>query len=74
MHEIGAHQAGELERAGYGVLRRLREAQEQEGDQRNRDLNAHSVLAEPDEVLDAQRLLDPTEEQLDIPYRLPLII
>jgi hypothetical protein len=74
VHEVGAHQASEFERAVHCFLGSLREPQEKEGNERNRDLNANGVLGDTDKVLDAQGLLDPTEEQFDIPYRLPLII
>jgi hypothetical protein len=41
--------------------------QQQERDQRDGDLNAHRILGGPDEALDLQALLDPAEEQLDLP-------
>ena len=65
MHQIGADEAGEGERAFDGVLSGLGETQQHEGDQRHGDLEAHGVLAGADEVADVQRLLDPAEEQLN---------
>ena len=38
MHQIGAHEAGEGERTGDRLLRRLRHPQQQKGDQRDGDL------------------------------------
>ena len=37
------------------------------------DLGFHGVFRGPEEALDAQVLLDPLEEQLDIPLQIPLI-
>ena len=71
-HQIGADEAGEGERAFDGVLGRLGQTQEHEGDQRHGDLEAHGVLAGADEVADFQRLLDPAEEQLNAPTSEPL--
>jgi hypothetical protein len=65
VHQIGADKAGEGERAFDGVLSRLGETQQHEGDQRHGDLEAHGVLAGADEVADVERLLDPAEEQLN---------
>ena len=45
----------------------LREPQQQVGDQRGDDLDAHRILAGAEEVPDLQVLLDPLEEQLDLP-------
>jgi hypothetical protein len=49
------------------LLRCLRKAQDNEGDQGNGDLDAYRILGEADEVPDAQGLLDPAEEQFDLP-------
>src|SRR5690242_7462434 len=70
VHQVGAHQAGEGERARDSVLRRLRDAQQQEGDQRDRDLDLHRVFAGTEKAADLERLLDPAEEQLDRPTAL----
>ena len=45
----------------------LREPQQQVGDQRGDDLDAHRILAGAEEVADLQVLLDPLEEELDLP-------
>ena len=44
MHEIGAHEPGEGDRAGDGTLGGLRQAEQQKGEQRHRDLDANGVL------------------------------
>ena len=46
VHEVCADEASEVERAAHGVLRRLGQAQQQEGDERDGDLDAHGVFAE----------------------------
>ena len=48
----------------------MRQAQQQKGDQRNRDLNANGVLGGSEEVADFQGLFDPSKEQLDGPSAL----
>jgi len=65
VHQVGADDAGEGERAFDGVLGGLGETQQHEGDQRHGDLDAYGVLADADEVADVERLLDPAEEQLN---------
>ena len=45
-------------------------AQQQKGDQRDRDLNAHGVLGTAEELGDFQRLLHHPEEQFDLPAAL----
>jgi hypothetical protein len=67
MHQIEADQAGEGERAGDGLLPGLSQPQQQKGDQRDRDLDAHGILAEAEKAADFEGLLDPAEEQLDRP-------
>lgn len=67
MHEVGADQPCEGERPFGEAVGLTGEAQQQVGDQGHRDLDADSVLARADEVLDLQGLFDPTEEQLDGP-------
>src|SRR5262245_50977606 len=66
-HEVGTDEASELEQAGDGMLSVFRHAQKQVGNEGDRDLDAHSVFRHPDEALDAQGLLDPAKEQLDLP-------
>ena len=67
MHEIGAHEPGEGDRAGDGTLGGLRQAEQQKGEQRHRDLDANGVLGSSEEAGDLQRLLDPAEEEFDCP-------
>src|SRR5688572_12305449 len=67
VHEVGADQAGEGERACDRFGGGLGEAQDKEGDESDGDLNAHGVLGDPEEMPDLQGLLDPAEEQLDLP-------
>jgi hypothetical protein len=59
LHQVDADQAGESERALDHFLGGLGEAQQQEGDQRHGDLDAHGVLRAAEEAGDLQRLLDP---------------
>jgi hypothetical protein len=70
VHEVGTHEAGELEGAWNGLLVILSPAQEQEGDEGDGDLDAHGVLGGSEEVADFECLLDPAEEQLDGPTAL----
>ena len=67
MHEIDAHQSGEGERALDKALSRLCQAQQQEGDQRDGDLDADGVFGSSEEARDLECLLDPAKEQLDCP-------
>src|SRR5260370_5002680 len=67
MHQVGAHESGELKRARENLVSGLGHAQEQKGDERHRDLNADGILRRSKEVLDLQGLFDPSEEQLDLP-------
>src|SRR6516162_11577023 len=63
--EAGEEQRGAvLERAGRGLLQ---DAQQQKGDQRDIDLGAHGVLAAADKAADLEVLLEPLEQQLDLP-------
>ena len=50
MHEIGADEAGEGERAAGEVLCGLSQAQQQEGDEGDGDLDAHGILGGAEEV------------------------
>ena len=70
VHEVGAHEAGEGEDAGDRLLRGVRHAQQQIGDQGDGDLGSHGILASAEEAADLQGLLDPAEEQLDLPAHL----
>ena len=51
----------------HDLLRCLGHAQDEEGDQGDSDLNAHCVFGNADEALDSQGLLDPAEDQFDLP-------
>jgi len=48
----------------------MQNAQQQEGDQRNIDLGAHGVFAAAEKAADLEVLLEPLEQQLDLPARL----
>src|SRR6266700_3785340 len=71
VHQIGSDKAGEGEWAGDRLLGGLRQPQQQEGDQRDGDLNSNRVLGGAEKASDFQGLLDPAEEQLDRP---PLLV
>lgn len=70
LHQIGSDEPGEGEQALHGVLQGMGHAQEQERDQRDGDLNAHGILRCPEEVPNFEAVLDPTEEQFDLPAAL----
>ncbi len=61
VHETGPDETCKGERALHGLLRFLGEAQQQKGDQSDRDLDAYGVLAGAEEVPDFQGLLEPAE-------------
>lgn len=67
VHEIEADQAGKCERLTDCGLTGLRHAQQQMGDQRHEDLDPHGVLGGSEEMPDLEVLLDPFEEQFDLP-------
>lgn len=67
MHEVYSGEPGKFEWAAYRALSALGHAQDEKGDHGNGDLNADGILGDADEVLDSKRLLDPAEEQLDLP-------
>ena len=58
VQQIGAHQAGEGKRAGDCALPGLGHAQQQKGDQRDGDLDAHGIFADPEKVADFEDLSD----------------
>src|SRR5258708_8532414 len=70
MHQVGSDQAGEGERAGHDPVGVVSQAQQQKGDQRDRDLNANGVFGSSQEMADLQGLFDPSKEQLDRPSTL----
>ena len=59
VHQVGAHETGEGEQPLDGRLHGIGAAQEQKGDEDNRDLNAHGVFRRAEEMLDLEGLLDP---------------
>src|SRR5713101_8969167 len=70
MHEVGANQPCEGQRASDGFLGLLSEAEQQEGYESAGDLDAHGILGGAEEAGDLEDLLDPAEEQLDGPAAL----
>src|ERR1700688_2493054 len=70
MHQVGSDEAGESEWAGHDPVGVVSQAQQQEGDQRDCDLNANGVFGSSQEVTDLQGLFDPSKEQLDGPSTL----
>ena len=70
MHEVGAYEPGEGQRAVNDFLCGLGHVQKQIGDEGDGDLDAHRILAMSEEMPDFQRLLDPSEEQFDGPSAL----
>src|ERR1700686_2330208 len=70
VHQVGADEPGEGERAFYDLVGVVRQPQQQEGDQRDRDLDANGVFGGSQEVADLQGLFDPAKEQLDRPATL----
>src|SRR6516164_6966088 len=58
MHQIGADQSGEDERTVDGLLRRLGETEQQKGDQRDGDLDAHGIFRGAEKAADFEGLLD----------------
>src|SRR5436190_17987544 len=67
VHEVGADQPGEDDRTLNVFLSGLGQAQQQEGDECDRNLDAYGVLGCADEAGDLEGLLDPAEEQLNGP-------
>ncbi len=74
MHEGGADEASEGERAGDRRLGGLSQAEQQEGDEGGRDLDADGILGGAEKAGDLEGLLNPAKEQLNLPYTRPLII
>ena len=63
--EAGEEQCGAvLERAGGGVMQ---DAQQQKGDQRDIDLDAHGIFAAAKKAANLEVLFEPFEQQLDVP-------
>src|SRR5260370_16717967 len=67
VHEIGADQSGKDERSVNAFLCGLGQTQQQEGDERDGNLDAYGILGGANETSDLEDLLDPAEEQLDGP-------
>ena len=70
MHEVGVNLAREGFEYGDCCVWLVGEAEQKEGDQSDDDLDFHGILGGADEGLDAQILLHPFEEQLDLPAAL----
>ena len=58
MHQVGTDQAGKGERALDGVLCCLGQPQQQKGDQRDGDLDAHGIFGGGEKAPDLEGLLD----------------
>src|SRR5437016_5640700 len=67
VHEVGTDQSGEDDRTLNVFLSSLGQAQQQKGDECDRNLDAYGILRGADEAGDLEGLLDPAEEQLDGP-------
>ncbi len=67
VHQMDPDQPDEVEWPRHRLLARVSQAQQQKDGQGDEDLTSHGILGGADELADRQRLLDPTEEQLDIP-------
>ena len=67
MHEIGSHETREGKWAFDRFLGGVRHRQQQIRDRCDGQLDADGVRAGADELRDPERLLDPAEEQLDLP-------
>jgi hypothetical protein len=67
MHEICSDEPGKGERALDNSAGMVGEAQQQKGEQRDRDLNSNGIFGGSEEVADLQRLLDLSKEQFDSP-------
>lgn len=70
LHEILSYQPCEGQESCDAALGGMGHAQEQEGDKCDGDLNAHGVLGSTEKVADFEGLLDPAEEQFDVPAAL----
>jgi hypothetical protein len=67
VHEIGADEPGKFERTVYRFLSKLGHAQDEKRDQGDGYLNTNCILGDANKALDSKRLLDPAEEQFDLP-------
>src|SRR5690348_7780725 len=65
--EVGAHEEQDVAGGTWRLLAVLGEAHQQVGDERDGDLGADGVLGGAGEAADPEVLLDPLEEQLDLP-------
>src|ERR1700730_706582 len=70
MHQVCSDEPCEGDGTFYDLVGVVSQPQQQEGDQRDRDLDPDGVLGGPHEVVDFQGLLDPAKEQFDRPRRL----
>jgi hypothetical protein len=62
VHEVCAHEPGEGEWSVDDFLGRLGQTEDEIGDQRYGDLDAHRIFGYAEEALDLQGLFDPAEE------------
>lgn len=67
MEYVDDDDAGKRRQAGDRMLSRVRLPDQREGDHRHRDLDADRILADAEEVSQLRLLLDPADEQLDVP-------
>ncbi len=70
IHQVSSNEPCEGERACNDPVGIVGQAQQQEDDQRDRDLNPDGIFRCSEEVADLQGLLDPSKEQLDRPSTL----
>ena len=70
MQQVGSDEPCEGDGTFYDLVGVVSQPQQQEGDQRNRDLNANGIFRGSQEVADLQGLFDPAKEQLDGPSAL----
>src|SRR5271169_4292517 len=69
-HQICLDEPGEGKQADSDSVGVVSQAQQQKGDECNRDLDANGVFRCSEEVADLQGLLDPSKEQFDGPSTL----
>src|SRR5258708_5369682 len=74
MHQVGSDQAGEGERAGHDPVGVVSQAQQQKGDQRDRDLNANGVFGSSQEMADLQGPFYPSKKPLAHPPPLSKLV
>src|SRR5881392_4044846 len=70
LHKVLSDQPCEGEEAFYADLHGVSNAQEQECNQGDGKLNAYGILGSTEEMADFEGMLNPAEEQLDLPAAL----